>query len=73
MTFGEKVLTLAKSRGSYVRGYGTYYLRQYFCTKAAVYTAERFVLQETFLSLKIRGLLLRAVSNQEWVIMARIQ
>ena len=40
--------------------------------KAAVYTAERFVIQETFLSLKIRGLYSRAVSNQERVIMVRV-
>ena len=41
----------------------TYYLTQYFCTKAAVYTTERFVLQDTFLSLKIRGFKSRAGYN----------
>ena len=30
-----------------------YYLTQYFIIKVVVYTAYRFVLQETFLSLKI--------------------
>jgi hypothetical protein len=44
----------------------------YICTISAVYIAERFVLQETFLSLKIRGLLSRAVSNQKRVIMASV-
>ena len=43
------------------------------CTKAAVYTAERFVLQKPFLSLKIRGLNLSAVSNQERVVMVRVR
>ena len=43
----------------------TYYLTptQYFCTKAVVYTTERFVLQDTFLSLKIRGFKSRAGYN----------
>ena len=40
---------------------------------AAAYAAERFVLQETFLKLKIRGLKTRAASNQERVIMARVR
>ena len=44
----DKVI-IEKSRGEVS-------LMEHFCTKAAVYTAERFVLQETFLSLKIRGL-----------------
>ena len=34
-------------------GYFFVVLTQSFCTKAAVYTAERFILQETFLSLQI--------------------
>ena len=37
---------------------------------AAAYTAERFVLQEIFLDLIFHVFKLRAVSNQEWVIMA---
>ena len=45
----------------------------YIIAATAAYTAERFVSQETFLSLKIHGLFLRAVSSQERVIMARVQ
>ena len=41
----------------------TYYLTQYFCTKAPVYTAERFALQKTFLSIKICGFKSRAGYN----------
>ena len=41
--------------------------------KAAVYSAERFVIQENSLRLKIRGLYSRAVSNQERVIMACVR
>ena len=37
-------------------GYFFVVLTQYFSTKAAVYTTERFVLQEIFLSLKMQGL-----------------
>jgi hypothetical protein len=39
----------------------TYYLTQYFCTKAPV--SERFALQKTFLSIKICGFKSRAVYN----------
>ena len=42
-------------------------------SNSAVYTAPPFVLQETFLSLKNRSLLLRVVLNQERVIMVRVR
>ena len=41
--------------------------------EAAAYDAERFILQETFLELKICGLYTRAASNQERVIMAHVR
>ena len=41
--------------------------------EAAAYDAERFILQETFLELKICGLYTRAASNQERVIMERVR
>ena len=39
---------------------------------AVAYAAERFILQETFLELKICGLYTRAASNQERLIMASV-
>ena len=51
---------------------GLYYKKLFWVSKSLVYIRERFVWQETFLSLKIRGLYSRAVSNRERVIMARI-
>ena len=40
---------------------------------AEAYAAEQFLLEETFLRLKIRGLLTIAASNQERLIMAPVR